>query len=229
MQEMMGESPVVSSVNKTVVCFDRDWTVSVNPPMRNEAVPLAWVKRLAHSTPQVDVWATGNQMLTAEATIHGVSYAGAVWETLFETPVGKAYPSERDEHYFPARDDRLRVIQDCYEQFHDREDLRLIVVDDSDLSAMESEGWEYYTAWEFVPAAFEDEFSEFFTPHAPNEHWNISDAGDAIDEGNEKSVSLSAPDQDRLESLNPRRFDGEDNIYEKMARLMVAPDRNDST
>ena len=68
------------------------------------------------------------------------------------------------EYYKPARDDRLRVIQECYERFHDREDLRLIVVDDSDLSAMESEGWEYYTAWEFVPAALDGEFAEFFEP-----------------------------------------------------------------
>ena len=65
-------------VNRTVVCLDRDWTVSVNPPIEHEAVPLAWVEQLAHSTPGTDVWATGNQMLTVEASIHGTVHAGVV-------------------------------------------------------------------------------------------------------------------------------------------------------
>jgi hypothetical protein len=125
---------------------------------------LTWVRQVAHERPEVDVWATGNQMLTVEASIHGTVHAGVVWTTLFEESVETRYSGGGAEYYKPARDDRLRVIQECYERFHDREDLRLIVVDDSDLSAMESEGWEYYTAWEFVPAALDGKFAEFFEP-----------------------------------------------------------------
>ena len=139
------------------------------------------------------MWATGDQMLTVEASIHGTVHAGAVWTTLFGESVETRYSGERAEYYFPARDDRLRVIQECYEQFHDREDLRLIVVDDSDLSAMESEGWEYYTAWEFVPAALNGEF-DFFEPDTEDVSTDdpTVDHRYSLDTMNE-SVSLPTP------------------------------------
>mgnify|MGYP000695154476 CR=1 FL=1 len=51
---------------ETVLCFDRDYTVSVNPHPDRTAVPLSWVKYFAHYRKDIDVWATGNQMLTEE-------------------------------------------------------------------------------------------------------------------------------------------------------------------
>jgi hypothetical protein len=47
-----------------VVAFDRDWTVEVNPHPQHEAVPLAWVRHLAHETDHA-VYAIGNQDLEA--------------------------------------------------------------------------------------------------------------------------------------------------------------------
>lgn len=54
-----------------VYAFDRDSTVDVNPPDDgSRAVPLEWIRHLAHETDHV-VWATGNQALTDEADIPG--------------------------------------------------------------------------------------------------------------------------------------------------------------
>jgi len=54
-----------------VFAFDRDWTVDVNPHPRKEAVPLEWVRHLAHETDH-PVYAIGNQALADEAAIPGV-------------------------------------------------------------------------------------------------------------------------------------------------------------
>ena len=54
-----------------VFAFDRDQTVNINPHPRHDAVPLEWVRHLAHNTPY-SVYATGNQTLAAEAAIPGV-------------------------------------------------------------------------------------------------------------------------------------------------------------
>ncbi|MDN4032221.1 hypothetical protein, partial [Chryseobacterium gambrini] len=77
-------------------CFDRDYTVSVNPHPTRKSVPLWWVTQLAHQRPRVDVWATGNQMLTIEASIHGTVYAAAVWQYIHQQHPSDVYPSERD-------------------------------------------------------------------------------------------------------------------------------------
>jgi len=45
-----------------VFAFDRDWTIDVNPHPRHDAVPLEWVRHLAHETPHA-VYAIGNQTL----------------------------------------------------------------------------------------------------------------------------------------------------------------------
>lgn len=50
-------------VIKSVVCFDRDLTIDINPPENKESVPLSLVKYLAHQVSTVDVWATGNRHL----------------------------------------------------------------------------------------------------------------------------------------------------------------------
>ncbi|QSG11537.1 HEAT repeats containing protein [Halapricum desulfuricans] len=54
-----------------VFAFDRDWTVDVNPHPQHEAVPLEWVRHLAHETDHA-VYAIGNQDLAEEAAIPGV-------------------------------------------------------------------------------------------------------------------------------------------------------------
>jgi hypothetical protein len=54
-----------------VFAFDRDWTVDVNPHPQHEAVPLTWVRHLAHDTNH-EVWAIGNQDLKDEADIPGI-------------------------------------------------------------------------------------------------------------------------------------------------------------
>ena len=50
----------------TVFAFDRDWTVDVNPHPNRQAVPLDWVRTLAHETAH-PVYAIGNQDLADEA------------------------------------------------------------------------------------------------------------------------------------------------------------------
>lgn len=40
----------------SVLAFDRDWTVDVNPHPRREAVPLEWVRYWAHNTDHEDEW-----------------------------------------------------------------------------------------------------------------------------------------------------------------------------
>ena len=110
-----------------VVCFDRDRTTSLNPsPARGErAVPLAWVKFLAHDprAANVDVWATGNQRLCEEAAIPGTDTAVACWKHLVTgSPVapGSEYEDDYDYDYLdrdppqPLRRDRLRIVADLY-------------------------------------------------------------------------------------------------------------------
>ena len=143
---------------EVVACFDRDWTVSVNPPPDGEAVPLSWVKAYAHGNGygRVDVWATGNQRLRGEAAIPGVETARAMRadlglpevESRASDPAGIA-PVNRG---LPTRRDRLRMVAELYEE-SGRPETTLLVVDDVDLSDMD--GWTHYTAWEFVPAARE--------------------------------------------------------------------------
>jgi len=138
-----------------VACFDRDWTVSVNPPPDRTAVPLSWVKAYAHGHDAVDVWATGNQRLCAEAAVPGVETARELRAELGlpavdprpSDPAGVA-PVNRG---LPTRRDRLRMVADIYEA--GPTEPILLVVDDVDLSDVD--GWTHYTAWAFVPAARE--------------------------------------------------------------------------
>ena len=54
-----------------VFAFDRDRTVNINPHPRHDAVPLEWVRHLAHNTPYA-VYAIEIQTLAEEAAIPGV-------------------------------------------------------------------------------------------------------------------------------------------------------------
>ncbi|QKY21827.1 HEAT repeat domain-containing protein (plasmid) [Halolamina sp. CBA1230] len=126
-----------------VFAFDRDWTVDVNPHPNREAVPLEWVRHLAHETPHA-VYAIGNQSLAEEAAIPGVVDVVGRHSDEWDEWLGEKQPDGRYER-FPERRERLALIADLHP---DAEGY--VVVDDLDLSDVDS--WEHYHAWEFVPA-----------------------------------------------------------------------------
>lgn len=126
-----------------VFAFDRDWTVDVNPPPNKEAVPLEWVRHLAHETEHA-VYAIGNQLLADEAAIPGVVDIVGRHSDDWEEWLGEKQPDGYYER-FPTRRERLALIADLHPGADD-----YIVIDDIDLSDVD--GWDHYHAWEFVPA-----------------------------------------------------------------------------
>ncbi len=126
-----------------VFAFDRDWTVDVNPHPHHEAVPLEWVRHLAHETGHA-VYAIGNQDLADEAAIPGVVDVVGRHPDEWDEWLGEKTPSGRYEQ-FPLRRERLRLIEDLHQAAEG-----YVVVDDLDLSDVDE--WEHYHAWEFVPA-----------------------------------------------------------------------------
>lgn len=148
-----------SELPNLVLCFDRDYTVSVNPPppSHGKAVPLAWIKYLAHdnAAQTVDVWATGNQHLRAEAAIPGFHEAIDCWERLTEQSVFDEYDRLHVKSEKPTRRDGLRLIADLYryqqpsnsskQRGNKTGDAPIIaVVDDVDLGDLQEEGIEYF-------------------------------------------------------------------------------------
>lgn len=134
---------------RVVVCFDRDDAVSTNPHPDPDkpAVPLSWVKYLAHGDPDVDVWATGNQTLRHEAAVPGTERALALWAALDREPDGRFSIPDPLRYELPRRD-RLHVVRDLY----DGVGAGFVVVDDADVSDMAAHGWEHYRPWGFVRA-----------------------------------------------------------------------------
>jgi len=126
-----------------VFAFDRDWTVDVNPHPRHEAVPLEWVRHLAHDTDHA-VYAIGNQDLAEEAAIPGVVDIVGRHDDPWDEWLGAKQPDGYYEQ-FPLRRERLTLISDLHPDADG-----YIVVDDLDLSDVD--GWEHYHAWDFVPA-----------------------------------------------------------------------------
>ncbi|MFB6252707.1 MAG: HEAT repeat domain-containing protein, partial [Halobellus sp.] len=126
-----------------VFAFDRDWTVDVNPHPRHDAVPLEWVRHLAHETPHA-VYAIGNQTLAEEAAIPGVVDIVGRHPDDWDEWLGEKQPDGRYEQ-FPLRRERLSLAADLHPDADG-----YVVVDDLDLSDVD--GWEHYHAWEFVPA-----------------------------------------------------------------------------
>jgi hypothetical protein len=126
-----------------VFAFDRDWTVDVNPHPSHDAVPLEWVRHLAHETPHT-VYAIGNQTLAEEAAIPGVVDIVGRHPDDWDEWLGEKQPDGRYEQ-FPLRRERLSLIADLHPDADG-----YVVVDDLDLSDVD--GWEHYHAWEFVPA-----------------------------------------------------------------------------
>lgn len=140
-------------VPTTVVCFDRDHTVSVNPHPEHRAVPLAWVKYLAHEVPTVDVWATGNQRLREEAAVPGIGEAITCWRALTVPDDPMAYHSRLPiDTRVPGRREGLELIRTVYDRLaaSTSREPGLVVVDDVDLTDLESSGWSHYLPWEFV-------------------------------------------------------------------------------
>lgn len=201
-----GENAAVPDDRVTVVCFDRDRTVSVNPsPAPGQpAVPLSWVKYLAHET-DADVWATGNPMLREEAGILGMETAIPLWRSLAEDQRADWNRTVRaDGRLLLPRRNRLRVVTDLYvgrgaandddetgpTHADDGRDVTLLVVDDVNLEDMAEVGWTHYFPWDFVPAVREgtaeveipeetghtDEPGEGFDGHATPRH--VRDACD---------------------------------------------------
>ena len=159
-----------------VVCFDRDRTVSVSPSPRpgERAVPLAWVKYLAHDAEaaNVDVWATGNQRLCEEAAIPGTAEAIACWKRLGVEDSAAASNESEEEGYAgldrepprPRRRDRLRLIADLYRHSPPAEGDStvekthhpvFVVIDDAGLKDMYEEGFEHFLPWVFCVLAEE--------------------------------------------------------------------------
>ena len=138
-----------------VFAFDRDWTVDVNPPPGDRvAVPLEWVRHLAHETDH-EVWAVGNQDLKAEADIPGiVELAERYYDEGIER-LGARNDAGRYE-FWPLRRERLRMLTEVFPDA-----AEYIVVDDLDLSDVE--GWNHYHAWEFVPAVERGDLSIQFS------------------------------------------------------------------
>lgn len=131
-----------------VFAFDRDWTVDVNPHPDHDAVPLEWVRHLAHETPHA-VYAIGNQTLVEEAAIPGIVDIVDRHPDDSEQWLGGKQPDGRYER-FPLRRERLALIADL----HPAAD-GYIVVDDLDLSDVD--GWDHFHAWEFVSAVEQDD------------------------------------------------------------------------
>ena len=126
-----------------VFAFDRDWTVDVNPHPNHEAVPLEWVRHLAHETDHA-VYAIGNQDLAEEAAIPGVVDIVGRHADDWDAWLGGKRADGRYER-FPTRRERLALVADLHPDADG-----YVVVDDLDLRDVD--GWDHYHAWEFVPA-----------------------------------------------------------------------------
>jgi len=146
------------TTERIVLCFDRDYTVSVNPHPDHRAVPIGWIQWYAHCT-DIPVWATGNQHLKSECEIPGLSEAESSWEKY----AGEEYNYENsqfEDFHKPRRRDGLRLIQDLYEETFPDQQFRFVVVDDEDVSDLEEEGpWTWYAPWEFVEAVEVGDFA----------------------------------------------------------------------
>ena len=124
-----------SDTERVVLCFDRDYTVSVNGHPERAAVPIGWVQYWAHETVGL-VWTTGNQHLKSEAAIPGLAEAEELWEDDLGNDSYEYANSEIQHHITPRRGDGLRLIQDLYETTFPDDTFRFIVVENPKLIAI---------------------------------------------------------------------------------------------
>lgn len=151
--------------------FDRDSTVDVNPPAGDrEAVPLEWVRHLAHETDH-EVWAIGNQALVEEAGVPGDDAVRERFERLYGDPFEHLERREAPNLQYwaeapatehvpdpdlvsalaewtetgdrPARHRRVRLVGSLFPDAEER-----VVVDNRYLDFLE--GWTYHLPWEFT-------------------------------------------------------------------------------
>ncbi len=171
-----------------VFAFDRDWTVDVNPHPSRQAVPLEWVRELAHGT-QHAVYAIGNQDLAEEAAVPGVVDIVGMHPDDWNRWLGGKRPDGRYER-FPKRRERLALIADL----HPNAD-GYVVVDDLDLGDVE--GWDHYHAWAFVPAVERGDIH----PGLPFVDEATTTNGDSMpDGGYPTSAGIVPVDADHLDS-----------------------------
>lgn len=122
--------------------FDRDLTVETN----QGPVALSMITSLRDAGHLV--WAIGNQLLVEEAGIPGI-------KKLSRKTYKMGLPVLGDAPKYIAKSERL-VLNKYYRcrmlkaLFPSQE--AYVVVDDIDLSALESEGWNYYSPQAFVDA-----------------------------------------------------------------------------
>ncbi len=165
----------------TVFAFDRDWTVDVNPHPNRQAVPLDWVRTLAHETAH-PVYAIGNQDLADEAAIPGVVDIVGKHPDDWGAWLGDKRPDGRYEQ-FPQRRERLALIAELHPEASD-----YVVVDDLDLSDVD--GWDHYHAWEFVPAVKRGDVH----PGLPWVGEPLPDGGEQLDDSPPPTDNGSADD-----------------------------------
>ena len=110
-----------------VFAFDRDLTVDVN----EGPVPLALVRHLAHDTDH-EVWATGNQLLKAEAGIPGI-----------DEIIKRALAEDLPVPVKVRREQRIELLGDLFPEADAH-----IVVDDFCLSALP--GWLWFSPETFM-------------------------------------------------------------------------------
>lgn len=156
----------------TVMAFDRDHTIDVNPHPEKDAVPLEWLVEL-NRREEVEAWAIGNQRLTHEAGVPGVAELqkrlgespleasllglltwidGLLPPALVDGVVVRPIADRIASVSMPTRRERLRLLERL---FPDAD--AYVVVDDVDLSDVD--GWEHHFPWEFV-REFRNEFEE---------------------------------------------------------------------
>lgn len=134
-----------SAEGRLLLAFDRDQTVGVNPPHGDRAaVPLAWIRHLAHETDHV-VFATGNQTLKREAEIPGAA------EIVDEHPDLSPDDLSLTNTPFGRRLNRRELVGRLGELYP--EAVERIVVDDVDLTDVD--GWTHYFPWDFQAAVAE--------------------------------------------------------------------------
>lgn len=154
-----------------VFAFDRDETVSVNGPDIRQAVPLEWIRYLAHET-EHEVWAIGNQDLKEEADIPGDAEAAERYEQRWGDPnehVDKRTEPKLEESVIeepgapdPDLTTALHVRDEYGGRLERQQRLRLlsalfpqarayIVVDNFYLDHVGD--WTHFFPWEFVEFA----------------------------------------------------------------------------
>lgn len=161
-------TPDPTTTPRIVYCFDRDYTIDVNPHPDRRAVPLEWVRRLRDTGHPV--WAHGNQALVDEAGIPGIREALARRREQADESDGHASP-EDPKPVLIRRRERLRLIRDLHPDAD-----RTAAVDDVDVSDVS--GIEHHLPWDFVAAVEDDAIDglsppdELLEPDAPERAWD---------------------------------------------------------